>query len=307
MLRSHSFSRCRATLTPCTPMLAITPPGAMICSQSSKVAGMPTASMAVSTPRLPVSFIKRLDRLAVAAVDGLRRAEALGDLQAVVVEVDHDDLARRIELGGQQGGQTDRSGADDGHGGAGLDLAVEHAAFEAGRQDVAEHHQRLFVGAFGDGIEAGVGVRGADELGLGAVDGVAEDPAAGRAMGEHALAAVLAFAAGADAGDQHPVAGLEGGDGRPDAVDDADALVAEDAAGRAARQVAFEDVQVGAADGGLGDPDDGVGRVDRSPVWRGPPRPSCRGRDRREPSSSTAWSSHSLPIPRGGRELGARR
>jgi len=32
------------------------PPGATICSHSSKVAGMPTASMAVSTPRPPVIF-----------------------------------------------------------------------------------------------------------------------------------------------------------------------------------------------------------------------------------------------------------
>jgi hypothetical protein len=84
----------------------------------------------------------------------------------------------------------------------GLNLAVEHAAFEAGRQDVAEHHQRFFVGAFGNGIEAGVGVGNADELGLRAVDGVAEDPAAGRAVRVHLLAAIDAFAAGADAGDQ---------------------------------------------------------------------------------------------------------
>jgi hypothetical protein len=33
------------------------PPGATIFSHSSKVAGMPTASMAVSTPRLPVIFM----------------------------------------------------------------------------------------------------------------------------------------------------------------------------------------------------------------------------------------------------------
>jgi hypothetical protein len=112
----------------------------------------------------------------------------------------------------------------------GCDLAVEHAAFEAGRQDVAEHHQRFFVGAFGNGIEAGVGVGNADELGLRAVDRVAEDPAAGRAMRVHLLAAIFAFAAGADAGDQHPVARLERRDGRADLVDDADAFVTENAA-----------------------------------------------------------------------------
>ena len=48
-----------------------------------------------------------------------------------------------------------------------------------------------------------------------------------------------------------------------DAVDDADALVAEDAAGRAGGDVALQDVQVRAADGGLERFDDGVaGRLD---------------------------------------------
>src|SRR6516164_10185457 len=37
-------------------MLAITPPGATISSQVMKLAGTPTASMAVSTPRPPVIF-----------------------------------------------------------------------------------------------------------------------------------------------------------------------------------------------------------------------------------------------------------
>ena len=127
----------------------------------------------------------RLRGLAVGAVDGRGRAEALGHLKPVVVEIDHDDLGRRVELRRQQRGEPDRSGADDRHGAARLNLAVEHAAFEAGRQDVAQHHQRLFVGAVGNGIEAGVGMGNADELGLGAVDLVAENPAAGRAMGVH--------------------------------------------------------------------------------------------------------------------------
>ena len=74
---------------------------------------MPTASMAVSTPRLPVIFMTVFGGLAVGAVDRRCGAEALGDLQAIVVEIDHDDLGRRIELGGEQRGQPDRSRADD--------------------------------------------------------------------------------------------------------------------------------------------------------------------------------------------------
>ena len=39
----------------------------------------------------------------------------LRHLEPVVVEVDHDDLRRRIELRGQQRREADRAGADDGH------------------------------------------------------------------------------------------------------------------------------------------------------------------------------------------------
>ena len=199
---------------------------------------MPTASIAVSTPRLPVIFMTVSTALPSALLIARRGAEALGHLEAIVVEIDHDDLGRRVELRGEQRREPDRPRADDRHGASRLDLAVEHAALEAGRQDVAQHHQRLFVGAVGNGIEARVRVGDADELGLRAVDLVAEDPAAGRAVRVHQLAAIVAFAAGADAGDQHPVSRLERRDGRPDLLDDADALVAQDAAraGRSGRR-----------------------------------------------------------------------
>ena len=118
----------------------------------------------------------------------------------------------------------------------GCNLAVEHAALEAGRQDVAEHHQRFFVGAVGNRIEAVVRVGRADELGLGAVDRVAENPAAGRAVRKHLLAAIFAFAAGADAGDQNMVARFERRHGRSNLLDDADALMTENAAGLASRR-----------------------------------------------------------------------
>ena len=56
------------------------------------------------------------------------------------------------------------------------------------------------------------------------------------------------------------VARLERRDGRADLVDDADALMAENAAGLAGRHVALEDVQVGAANCRFSDLDDRVGR-----------------------------------------------
>ena len=194
-------------------------------------------------------------------------AEALRHFQAIVVEIDHDDLGGRIELRREQRGEPDRPGADDRHRRTRRDLAVEHAAFEAGRQDVAQHDQRLFVRAFGNRIKARVGVRDADVLGLRAIDLVAENPAAGRAMRIHAATAVLALAAGRDAGDENAVAGTECGDAGADGIDDADAFMAEDAARCAGRDVAFEDMQVGAADRRLRYLHDRVGRCLYRGFW----------------------------------------
>ena len=203
-------------------------------------------------------FHHRFGRVAVGAVDGRGGAEAFCDFQAVVIQVDHDDLGRRVELRRQQRRQADRPRTDDGDGAARLHLAVEHAAFEARGQDIAQHHQGFFVHACGNGIEAGVGMGYADIFRLGAVYRVAQNPAARRAMRIHRLAAVDAFAAGADAGDQNTVARLESRDGGADGLDDAHAFMTENAAGLAGRDVAFENMQIGAADRGLGDPDDGV-------------------------------------------------
>ena len=69
-------------------------------------------------------------------------------------------------------------------------------------------------------------MRDAHIFGLRAVDGVAENPAAGRAMRIHLLSAIDAFAAGADAGNEHAVARLEYRDGAADLVDNSDALMA---------------------------------------------------------------------------------
>jgi hypothetical protein len=61
-----------------------------------------------------------------------------------------------------------------------LSFALENAAFEAGRQNVAQHHERFFIGAGGDEVEPGLRVGNAKELGLGPVDAVAENPPAVR-------------------------------------------------------------------------------------------------------------------------------
>jgi hypothetical protein len=117
----------------------------------------------------------RFCRLAITAVDGRGSAEPLGDLQAIVIQINHDDLGRRIELRGQQRGKTYRPGPNDGDGAARLDLAVQHTALKAGREDIAEHDQRFFVRALGNGVKAHVGVRDADKLRLGSVDGITQE------------------------------------------------------------------------------------------------------------------------------------
>lgn len=133
------------------------------------------------------------------------------------------------------------------------DLAVEHAAFEACRQDVAQHHPGLFIRAGRNRVEARVRVRVAHVLGLGAIDLVAEDPATGRAMRIHAAPAIFAASARRDARDQHMVAGVERGDAAADLFDDADALVPQDAPRSATRHVTLEDMQIGPADRRLDD------------------------------------------------------
>src|SRR5580700_11122811 len=103
-------------------------------------------------------------------------------------------------------------------------------------------------------------MRDADILRLSTVDLVAENPAAGRAMRKHRAPAILAFAAGGDTRDQHPVTRLECRHGPANLVDDADTLVAENAPRLTRRDVSFEDVQVGAANCRFSDLDDRIRR-----------------------------------------------
>ena len=219
------------------------PPAVTIFSHNSNVAGNAHCFDGGIDAALAGHLHDGFRSLAIAAVDGRGGAEPLGDFQAIVVQIDHDDLGRGIELRCQECRKPDRPRPDDGDSASGLDLAIEHAAFEAGRQDIAEHHQRLFVRAVRNGIEAHVCMGNADEFRLSPVDSVAQNPAAGRAMRIHLLAAIDAFSAGADAGNQHMVAGLEYRDGGANLVDNADAFVAQDAARLAAGQIALENMK----------------------------------------------------------------
>jgi hypothetical protein len=86
------------------------------------------------------------------------------------------------------------------------------------------------------------------------------------------FAAVLAGAAGADAGDQDAVAGREPAYVVADLVDGAHGFVAENPPGVHLGNVARQDVQIGTADGGRVDPDGAKGPRMRTEglVPRGP-------------------------------------
>src|SRR3546814_5619599 len=131
----------------------------------------------------------------------MRGAEPARDSKAVVVEIDHDDASRRIELRGEQGRKTDRTCAHDRHAASRRDLPVENPAFIAGGQDVAEHDERFLVRSGGYRVEAVCGMRYADEFRLLPVDGIAQDPHADGTVRIQPATAIFEARAGGDAGD----------------------------------------------------------------------------------------------------------
>ena len=143
------------------------------------------------------------------------------------------------------------SAANDGDDVAGLHVTVEHADFVARRQDVGQHEQ-LLVGRHPRArIRRRVCERHSHVFGLGAVDHVSEDPsAAAEALSVPALSAEPARAARGDARHEDAIADPDGLDGRADRLDRADCFMSEDSAVGDCREIAFEDVEIGTANGG---------------------------------------------------------
>jgi len=201
------------------------------------------------------------DGFAIGAVDHRGRAKFFGDFKTVVIQINDDEIRRSKKLRRQQRRQSDGPGSDDGHRVTGFDAAIEHAAFVAGRQNVAQHHHRVLVRIFGNKIKACVGKGNADELRLRAVNRVAQNPAALLAMRRHPAPAILALPARRDARNQNAVALVKTADAGSGFINHSDSFMAENPASRDCRQIAFENMQVGAADGCLGHPHHGVGRL----------------------------------------------
>ena len=226
-----------------------------------------------------------LQRILAGVVDGDVGAERLRRVEPAVGQVDRDDRRRAVQPRADDRGEPDRAGADDGDDVARADLTVEHADLVAGRQDVGQHQHRFVADAGRDRVGRQIGERDPHELGLRAVDLVAEDPAAAaEALAGVALPAVLARAARRDARHEHAVADLHTARAVADRHDRADRLVAEDATVGHRRHVALHDVQIGAADRRRLDPHDRVGAVDDHRIGDLFPCLACRDRDTREPS-----------------------
>ena len=96
--RIQSFSRWSVAHLPCTPTFATRPPGRISSVQSSNVSGTPTASIATSAPRPPVSSITFAHGVLAAVVDRDVGAELERLLEPRVGEVDRDDPAGRVQL-----------------------------------------------------------------------------------------------------------------------------------------------------------------------------------------------------------------
>ncbi|EME55042.1 dehydrogenase [Amycolatopsis decaplanina DSM 44594] len=190
------------------------------------------------------------------------RAEVLRGGEPAGFLVDHDDGTRPEQLRRGDRGESDRPCPDDRDTVPGLDLSVAGTDLVGGRHDVGQHQRRLVRDPFRQHVGRGLGERDAHELRLHAVDPVTQDPATtAETLPVDGFPAVFAASARGDAGDEHAIAGLAGRHRLADFHDRADGLVPEDPAVLHGRDVAFEDVQIGAADGDRVHADDRVGRL----------------------------------------------
>src|SRR6185312_444429 len=102
-------------------------------------------------------------------------------------------------------------------------------------------------------IKTIIGKGNSDIFGLGSIYQMAEDPSAVHAMGIHAFFTILTFPAGADAGNKHPVAFFKIADRISDFFYNPYSLMPKYSPFGHFRHIAFENMQIGAANGCLHD------------------------------------------------------
>ena len=141
ILRSHRVSRCRSTFVPCTPTLAIMPPGAMMFAKS-KVAeshrfdrGIDSAPARHLLDGFDGLAVRLLTRGRPEALGGSRRLSSRSIMMTPPASRIERSAARRVRS----------ARADNRNGASRLNFAVEHAALEARRQDVSRAcNSRMF-------------------------------------------------------------------------------------------------------------------------------------------------------------------
>jgi len=109
----------------------------------------------------------------------------------------------------EQGGETDRTVADNRHDVPRFHLPVQYPAFQTGGKNATEHDNRFVIGIRRQQVQTVIGKRDSDVFGLSAVDTVAQPPAAIEAMGIHSFPAEAAPATGGNKRDEHFVPFVE--------------------------------------------------------------------------------------------------
>ncbi len=202
-----------------------------------------------------------LDHVHIAEIQRHVGPHLPGDGQAFLDPVDDDDAAGTTQPGTCRRAETDRALGEDRHDVADPDVGLFRAA-KSGGHDVRTH-QHLFVRqAVRYRRQVRLGIRYQHVLGLGAVDGIAEAPAAHRLvavaaagaaiLGGNAVLAGVGGEAGTDGAGDHALAFLVALHVAAELLDDAHRFVSDGQACRH-RVLTLEDMHVGAADGGRGD------------------------------------------------------
>lgn len=199
--RGHNLSILKFTPVPCTPTFAILPktPSARVSHSKSHTRTAQLTSnphellthikslrhphrlhhniKPILIPKPPLTHLPRF-RITPHLI-ALRRPHLLRLLQPPSIAVKAHHSLRRVQISANHARQAHGSCPDYGDRAAGFDQPAQDGDFEARGQDVGVDEEAALVGAGGDGVEAGVCEGDAEVFGLGAVDGVAEGPAAG--------------------------------------------------------------------------------------------------------------------------------
>ena len=185
--------------------------------------------------------------------------QLIGQLQAAVVKVDHDGHAWALKSACHQGGQTDRSGADDSNCIRGSNASADDATLVAGSQDIRQEEDVDVPQLLRNFVQTRIGDRHTGIRGMEAVDQVSEYPAAAvQALAVRLTAAVRANPTRSDRRNDHAVSFVELRDGVARLLDDSHRLVPKYCAGLHLGDVSLKDVQIRSANGRRCDAGDDV-------------------------------------------------